>query len=180
ERDVAAVCNDSVDESQLARLEGEPAVALVQQFLDRLGMHGDHLVEDVVLMDRDRSEPPPGAAEVLAVGVDADGVLRELSHQRTEARDECAIDVVGQQDQIGPLLEYLLDFLNRVWRKRDSERIARIDDEERLNVGVQELSYRFIRIVKPLVLLGMYLDVMEVVVLQMRHLQVWREDRYPY
>ena len=96
ERDVAAVCNDSVDESELARLKGEPAVALVQQFLDRLGMRGDHLVEDVVLVDRDRSEPPPGTAEVFAVRVNADGVLRELSHQRTEAWDECTIDVVGQ------------------------------------------------------------------------------------
>src|SRR5207249_1531564 len=162
-----------------ARLEGEPAVALVQQFLDRLGMRRDHLVEDVVLVDRDRSEPPPGAAEVLAVGVDSDGVLRELSHQRTEARDERAIDVVGQQDQIVPLLEHLPDFLNRVWRKRDSERIARIDDEECLDLRVEELYYLFIRILKPLLLLRMYLDVMEVVVLQMRHLQVGREDRYP-
>src|SRR5438132_8675642 len=38
ERDVAAVGNYAVDEGGLARLEGEPAVALVQQFLDRLGM----------------------------------------------------------------------------------------------------------------------------------------------
>ena len=179
ERYVAAVGHDAVDEGEVARLEGEPAVALVEQFLDRLGMRGDHLVEDVVLVDRDRSEPPPGAAEVFAVRIDADRVLRELSHQRTEARDECAIDVVGQQDQIGPLLQHLPDFLNRVGRKRDSERIARIDDEERLDLRVEELFYLFIRILKPLLLLRMYLDVMEVVVLQMRHLQVGREDRYP-
>ncbi len=179
ERDVAAVGNDAVDEGELARLEGEPAVALVQQFLDRLGMRGDHLVEDVVLVDRDRSEPPPGAAEVLAVGVDADRVLRELSHHRTEARDERAIDVVGQQDQIGPFLEHLPDFLNRVWRKRDSERIARIDDEERLDLRVEELFYLFIRILKLILLLRMHLDVVEVVVLQMRHFEVGREDRHP-
>src|SRR5436190_8269026 len=142
-------------------------------------MRGDHLVEDVVLVDRDRSEPPPGAAEVLAVGVDADRVLGELSHQRTETRDEGAIDVVGQQDQVGPFLEHGPDFLNRVWRKRDSERIARIDDEERLDLRVEELFDLFIRVLKLLFLLRMYLYVMEVVVLQMRHLQVGREDRYP-
>src|SRR5881392_563229 len=142
-------------------------------------MRGNHLVKDVVLVDGDRSESPPGAAEVLTVGVDADRVLRELSHQRTEARDKRAIDVVGQQDQIGALLEHLPDFLNRIWRKRDSERIARVDDEERLDLRIEELFYLFIRILKPLLLLRMYLDVMEVVVLQMRHLQVGREDRYP-
>src|SRR4029077_11382949 len=159
--------------------EGEAAVAFIQQFLDRLGMRGNHLVEDVVIVNRDGSEPPPGAAEILAVRVDADRVLRELSHQRTEARDKRSIDVVGQQDQIGPLLEHLPDFLNRVWRKRDSERIARIDDEERFDLRVEELFDLFIRILKPILLLRMYLDVMEVVVLQMRHFEVGREDRYP-
>src|SRR5256885_16654388 len=142
-------------------------------------MRGDHLVEDVVLVDRDRSEPPPGAAEVFAVGVNADRVLRELSHQRTETRDKRAIDVVGQQDQIGPFLEHVADFLNRIWRKRDSERIARIDDEERLDLRVKELFDLFNRILQPLLLLRMYLDVMEAIALQMRHLEVGREDRHP-
>src|SRR6476469_4010155 len=142
-------------------------------------MRGDHLVEDIVFVDRDGSEPPSGAAEVLAVGVDADRVLRELSHQRTETRNERAIDVVCEQDEIGPFLEHIADFLNRVWRKRDSERIARIDYEERLDLRVEQLFDLFIRILKPILLLRMYLDVMEVVVLQMRHLQVGREDRYP-
>src|SRR5207253_11318222 len=119
------------------------------------------------------------AAEVLAVRIDANGVLRELSHQRTETRDERAIDVVGQQDQVWPFLEHGADFLNRVWRKCDSEWIARIDDEERLDLRVEELFELFIRILKPLLLLRMYLHVMEVVVLQMRHLQIGREDRYP-
>src|SRR5438094_10520880 len=139
ERDVAAVGYDAVDEGEVARLEGEPAVALVEQFLDRLGMRGDHLVEDVVLVYRDRSESPSGAAEVLTVGVDADRILRELSHQRTEARDERAVDVVCEQDEIGPLLEDRPDFLNRVWRQRDGERIARINNEERLDLRVEEL-----------------------------------------
>src|SRR5205814_3876668 len=111
--------------------------------------------------------------------IESDRILQELSHQRTEARDESAIDVVCEQDQIGPLLEHLPDFLNRVGRKRDSERIARIDDEERLDLRVEELFDLFIRILKPLLLLRMYLNVMEVVVLEVRHLEVGREDWHP-
>jgi hypothetical protein len=34
ERDVAAVCNDAVDEGELARLEAEPTVALGMVFVD--------------------------------------------------------------------------------------------------------------------------------------------------
>ena len=44
---------------------------------DALGMPGDHFVENVVLVDRDRAQPPAGAAEVLAVRVHADRVARE-------------------------------------------------------------------------------------------------------
>src|SRR5438552_7119900 len=135
-------------------------------------MRGDHLVEDVVLVDRDRSEPPPGAAEVFAVRIDADRVLGELSHQRTEAWDERAIDIVGQQDEIGPLLEHGADFLNRLRRKRDSERIARINDEERLYLRVEELFELFIWLLEPIMLFRMHLVVVEVVVLQLRHLYV--------
>src|SRR4029077_6772358 len=147
-------------------------------FLGRLGMRRDHLVEDIVLVNSNGSEPPPGAAEVLAVRVNADGVLRKLSHQRTEAWDERAIDVVCEQDEIGPLLEHLADFFNRVGRKRDSERVAGIDDEEGLNLRDEKLLNLFIRVLKLNVLLRGHLDVVEVVGLQMRHLQVRREDRY--
>src|SRR4030095_6387059 len=98
--------NDAVEKRKLAGLGGEPAVALVEEFLDRLGMRRDHLVEDVVLVNRNGSEPPPSAAKVLAVRVNADRVLRELAHQRTETRDERAIDIVREQDEVGSFLEH--------------------------------------------------------------------------
>src|SRR4029079_17842919 len=157
--------NDAVDESELAWLEGEAAVAFVQQFLDGLGMRGNHFIEDVVLVDRDRSEPPAGAAEVLAVRIDANRVLRELSHQRTKAWDERTIDVVREQDEVGPLLEHGPYFLDRLGRKRDGKRIPRINNEEGLDFRIEELLDLFIRILKPILLLRMYLDVVEVVVL---------------
>src|SRR3954471_21907296 len=93
--DVAAVCHDAVDERQLARLERECAIAFVQELLGLLGMLRDYLVEDIVLVDRDGTETPAGAAEVFAIGIDAESVPRELTHQRAEPRHKSAIDVVG-------------------------------------------------------------------------------------
>ncbi len=123
-------------------------------------------------------EAPAGAAEVLAVGVDADGVLRELAHQRAEARHERAVDVVGQQDQIRPLLEHRADLLDRVGRQRHGVRVARVDDEERLDLRIEELVELLIRILEPVLLLRVHLDEVEVVVLEVRHLEVRREDRH--
>ena len=56
------------------RLERQRRVALVERLRDRVRMRGNLLVEDVVLVQGDDSEPPAGTAEVLAVGVDANGV----------------------------------------------------------------------------------------------------------
>ena len=103
ERHVAAVGDDAVDELHLARLERQRAVALVERLHVGVRQLGDHLVEDVVLVDCDDAEPPAGAAEVLRVGVDADRVVRELAEQRAEIGDERAVDVVGQEHQVGPL-----------------------------------------------------------------------------
>ena len=61
---------------------------------------------------------------------------------------------------------------------RDRERIARIDDEERLDLRVEELLELFIRVLKLVLLLRMHLDEVKVVVLQMRHFDVGREDRH--
>src|SRR4029453_7715523 len=82
------------------------------------------------------------------------------------------------QGAVCPFLEHGADFLNRLWRKRDSEWIAGIDDEERLDLRVEELFELFIRILKPILLLRMNLDVVEVIVLQMRHFEVGRKDRH--
>ena len=64
---------------------------------------GDHLVEDVVLVDRDDAEPPAGAAEIFRIGVDADRVVRQFAEQRAEVVDEGSVDVVGQEHQVGTL-----------------------------------------------------------------------------
>src|SRR4051794_21896728 len=102
-------------------------------------MRCDHLVKDVVLMDGNRPEPPSRAPKVFAVGVDADGVLRKLSHQGAKPRNEGAIDIIGEQNQIGTLLQDRPDFFDGLWRKRDGERISGIYNEERLDLRIQEL-----------------------------------------
>ena len=137
ERDVPAVGHDAVDELDLTGLEGESAIALVQLLLDRLRVLVDHPVEHVVVVDRDDAQAPAGAAEVLAVGVDPDGVPGEFPHQRAEARDERAVDVVGQQDQVRPLLEHGADLFDGFVREGHRVRVAGVDDEERLHLGVE-------------------------------------------
>src|SRR5205085_6041401 len=145
--------------------------------LDALGMPGDYFVENIVLVDRDGTQAPAGAAEVFAVGIDAESVPRELTHQRAEARHEGSIDVVREQDKIRPLLKHGPDLLNRLRRERHGERVAWVDDEERLDLGIQELLDLLLRVLEFLLLLRMNFDEVEVVVFEVRHLQVRGEDR---
>src|SRR6266550_6825807 len=170
QRDVAAVRHDSVDERELARLERERAIALVQQLLDALGMPGDYFVENIVLVDRDGTQAPAGAAEIFAVGIDAEGVSRELTHERAEARHEGSVDVVREQDKIRPLLKHGPDLLNRLGRECHGKRVARVDNEERLDLGVEELLDLLVRVLEFLLLLRMNFDEVEVVVFEVRHL----------
>ena len=86
ERDVAAVGDDPIDELDAPRLERQRRVALVERLRNRVGMGGNLLVEDVVLVQGDDAQAPAGAAEILAVGVDADGVPGKLAEQRPESR----------------------------------------------------------------------------------------------
>ena len=113
ETDVAAVGDDAIDELELARLERDRAVALVQRLHMLVRQLGDHLVEDVVLVDRDDAQPPAGAAEILGIGVDADRVVRQLAEQRAEVVDERSVHIVRQQHQVGALG---LHQVRRSWR----------------------------------------------------------------
>src|SRR5207248_4209247 len=124
QRDVAAVRYDAVDERELARLERERAITLVQFLLYGLGMLRDYFVENIVFVDRDGAQPPSGAAEVLAVGIDAESVPREFTQERTEARHEGSVDVVREQDKIRPLLEHGPDLFDGLGRERHGERVA--------------------------------------------------------
>src|SRR5205823_5133397 len=151
---------------------------LVQLLLYGLGMLRDYFVEDIVFVDRDGTQPPPGAAEVFAVGIDAEGVPWELTHERAETRHEGSVDVVREQDKIRPLLKDGPDLFDRLGRERHGKRVARVDNEKRLNLGVEELLDLLVRVLEFLLLLRMNFDEVEVVVFEMRHLQVRGEDRH--
>ena len=126
EPNVAAVGDDAIDELELARLKRYGAVALVQRLHVGLRQLGDHLVEDVVLVNGDDTQPPPGATEVLGIGVDADGVVRQLAQHRSEVVDERSIHVVRQQHQVGTFgLDQLRQLGERFLAKRHAAGIAR-------------------------------------------------------
>ena len=66
-------------------------------------------------------------------------VVRELAEQRAESVDERAVDVVGEEHQVGPLLQHLADRPRSISAaQRDGVRVAGVDDEERLDRGVEQ------------------------------------------
>ena len=87
ERDVAAVGDDAVDELERRAARASAARSACRApARSLLGMRGDHLVEDVVLVQGDDAEAPAGAAEVLAVRVDADRVAAETRRAASGTR----------------------------------------------------------------------------------------------
>lgn len=155
ERHVAAVGDDPVDELDVARRRGQRDVALLEDLLDVLGMRLDLLVEDVVGGDRDHAGPPAGAAEILGVGVGADGVPRQVAEERLEVRDEGAVDVVRQDDQVRPLgVHQVDDLLDRLREEGTGRRIARIDEEERLDLRILQRLQVLVRELEAVLLLG--------------------------
>ncbi len=139
---------------------------------------GDRLVEDVVLVDADHAEAPPGASEVLREGVDEDRVVREVRRERAEAGDEGAVDVVGQDHEVrtlGP--DDLDDLVDGRLLDRHRGWVGRVDDEERLDGRVFELLDLLLAVlpgVAPVLgeLVLDHLDQLELEVLEPRHLDV--------
>src|SRR4029077_5205625 len=93
---VPAVGNNAVDELDLARLEDEGSITFVESFQIRIWKSRDNFFEHFVFVNRDHPESPPGATNILGIGVDTNGVLRKLSEQRSEVVDESSVDVISQ------------------------------------------------------------------------------------
>lgn len=128
--------------------------------------------------DRDHAEPPAGAAEILGVGVGADGVPRQVAEERLEVRDEGAVDVVRQDDQVRPLgVHQVDDLLDRLREEGTGRRIARIDEEERLDLRILQRLQVLVRELEAVLLLGADENRLQVVVLELRHLEIGGEDR---
>ena len=129
-------------------------------------------------MHRDDTEPPAGAAKVLRVGIDADRVLRQFSEQRAEIVDESSVDVVGQQHQVGTLgLHQLCDLADGFLAHCHAGGIAGIDDEEGFDLRILQLLDFLIGVLEAVLLGSFDMHDLEVVVLEVRHLEIRREDR---
>ena len=135
---VAAVGDDAVDELDLARLQRQRAVALVEQLETGLGAWRSSRRGDCS-RGRRFTEAPAGATEILAIGVHADGVARKFvaatgnpglkmnKHRGSAGRDQ-AVDF---QDAAELSDRFRLTTPRR-WDCRDRQ-------EERLYLGVLEL-----------------------------------------
>ena len=180
EADVPAVGDDAVDELQLARFKHDRGVPLVERRHVFVRQLPDHLVEDVVLVDGDDPKTPAGAAEIFGVGVDPDGVPRDLAHERAEVVDEGPVDVVSQQHEIRSFrLHELCDLCDGPLIQRHAARVAGVDDEQALDLWVFELLDLLVRELEAVLLRGADLYDLEVVILEVGHLEVRRKDGRP-
>ena len=137
---IAAVGDDAVDELDFARLQGNGAIALIQYAEHGFRELRNLLVEDIVFVNRDDPEPPARATEILRIRVHADRVLRQFAEQRPEVLDEGSVHVVCQEHQVGTLrLHQIRELADRLRAERHARRIARIDDEERLDLRILQL-----------------------------------------
>ena len=93
--------HETVDELNLFRLEGERFVALVKSGLPVGGKSGDPVVEHVLVAAQGHcGDTPSGSAEIFRERVEAECIVGQHIHQRTEAVDERAIDIVGYDHQL--------------------------------------------------------------------------------
>ncbi len=175
---IAAVGDNPVDEFELAGFERDWPIALVQRLHVLVRQLRYHLIEDVVLMDRDHAQAPTGTSKIFGIRVYADRISRELAHQRPEIGDEGSVDVVGQKHQVRAFVLYEVDNLpDRFLVHPHSGGVPRIDDEERLDLGIFELFDFLVGVLKAVLLRRGDLHDLEVIILEVGHLEVGCEYR---
>ena len=128
-------------------------------------------------MHRDHPEAPAGTAEVLAVRIDADRVVRICAEERSEPGHERAIDIVREEDQFRSFLQDRADLRDGLLAQRNGARVAGIDDKERLDGGIEQLLQLCVVELETALLPHLHTDYLEVVILEVRHLEIRREDR---
>ena len=101
-----------------------------------------------------------------------------MAHHQLEVGHEGAVDVVGQDHQVRPLRLHEVDqSLHRLRVERHRRRVARVDQEERLDGLVLERLQVVVGQLEAVLRLGGDIDRLERVVLEVRHLEVGGEDR---
>ena len=141
-----------------------------------VGKRGNRRVEHVLLVQGDDAEAPAGAAEILAVGVDPQRISGKLAEQRAEPGHEGPVDIVSQQHEVWTFLEDAADRGNRFATERDSVRVARVDDEEGLHLRIEQRGEILVGELPALFLARLNEGHVQAVILQVRHLEIRRED----
>src|SRR5215475_13919984 len=128
------------------------------------------------IFDKMIAKPPARRAEVFRIRVDPDRVLRQLAEQGAEIVDERSVYVVGQQHQIRTFVLYQIrELADGLLAQRHAGGIARVDDEEGLDLRILEFLDFVIGELKAVFLRRRDMHDLEVVVLQMRHLEIRRK-----
>jgi hypothetical protein len=100
----------------------------------------DRPVKSIVLVKPDRAKAPSCRAEIFRERVDQNGVLRHDRRKRLETVHECAIDIIGQEDQIfATRPDQFRDLFHRLLLHADGCGIRRVHQKERLHRRVREL-----------------------------------------
>lgn len=173
-----AIGNAAVDETQPARLQRQHAVASIERLTLGVGQVGDLPIEDIVVMDGDDPEPPSRAAEILRIRIHADRVVRQLAQERAKVVNEGGVNVVGDQLQVGSRAAHQPGDLAAHRRAdRDRGRVARIDQEERLDTRVRQPGQFGVGELKPVRFRRVHIDRPEAIIFELGYLQVWGEDR---
>ena len=104
--------------------------------------------------------------------------MRQFAEQRAEFVDEGSVDVIRQQHQVGTFcLHQIRDLADGFLAHRHAGRIAGIDNEKCFDLRVLQPFQFLVRILEAVLLRRSDVQDLEIVVFQVGHFQIGREDR---
>ncbi|OWG18384.1 hypothetical protein KDK82_1863 [Delftia sp. K82] len=137
------------------------------------------MVEHVVLVRRDHPQAPARGPEILGERIHQQRVLGADREQRLEFIGKGAVDIVGEDQQVGPLLGH--DGAHAVQAALvhlHGRRVAGVHAEEDLDVRVLELVQLGVGVLPAVVGVGVDGHFLEVVLGQFGDLDIRREHRH--
>ena len=179
QRHCAAVSDQTVDELQLRDVGDDRCVSPLQKRFGLLGQLRQRGIEDTVPVKSHGAQPPTRRAKILRVGVNQDRVPWAHGEQGPKIIGKGTVDVVGQDDQIGPIvLHDIGDLGQAAFVELHRGRIARIDAEEHLDRGILQLLQFGVRILPAGLRIGVDRHFRQPVDVEFRDLDIGREDRH--
>ena len=128
--DLTAVGNHTVDETDFLWMERNTAIAFVQLLFPLCRQFLQHPVVYILFVQRDNGQAPACRSEIFGEGIDAEGVLRQFRHDRTEMGNVGRIDIIGNDHQVRIVITYdIYNTFHQTICQTVRRRIARIDDK---------------------------------------------------